>query len=121
MGGGGGGVGESEGIEDELAVGASFEFELELMRERAERSVVDLTGPSSSTSLIAVFLPLVLSVVQQPHRYPHERLQVTATLTLCTLMMTSSAPVLCSSPSPLHCVEAEYISHRSRQPHHSPL
>ena len=86
-------------IEDDLAVGASEEFELETLRERAERSLVDLNNSASSSSLLAVYAPLLLAVVRQPAAYAHERLQVSAVLALCKLMMASAA--FCSAHLPL--------------------
>ena len=95
---------EPSAIEDDLAVGASEDFELELLRERAERSLVALKRASDGSvvgcsSLLAVYGPLLASVARQPSRYNHQRLQSSAILSLCQLMCAS--PEFCSVHLPL--------------------
>ena len=85
----------SSAIEDDLAVGASEDYELEVMRDGAEKSLVALRRASdgsvaSSSSLLAVYGPLLVSVTRQPSRYRHERLQSSAILSLCQLMCASA-------------------------------
>ena len=91
-------------IEDDLAVGASEDYELEVLRDRAEKSLVALTraGDGSAVgcpSLLAVYGPLLVSVIRQPSRYRHQRLQSSAILSLCQLMCAS--PDFCSAHLPL--------------------
>lgn len=74
-------VDDKEAIENELAVGASEEYELEQMRDRAEKML--LLGKSS---LLGAFGPLVVRVVSQPAKFKHAMLQRSASLALCKLM-----------------------------------
>jgi condensin complex subunit 1 len=82
-----------EDEDDERAEGASEEYEIEQMREEAERQMVELS--STNDSFIAKFGPLVVSVCSQPELYPHTMLQSSAVLALCKLMCAS--PNFCES------------------------
>jgi len=54
-------------IEEELAVAASQDYEIELMRDRAEKSLL------CKTSLLGLFAPLVVKVCSKPAQYPNGR------------------------------------------------
>ena len=87
-------------IEDELAVNASEDYELEVLREAAERRLVDTsTRNGEMTGLLAVFSPIVLRVLTHPSMYRHARLHASAVLCLCKYMTASSA--CCASHLPL--------------------
>ena len=99
----------ADDIEEDLAVGASDDLELELLRERAERSLATLQQPcpaaaeaaglSASGSLVSAYGPLVLSVLRQPAVYASSRLQSAAVVCLCQLMFC--CPGFCSAQLPL--------------------
>jgi condensin complex subunit 1 len=69
-------------IEDELAVGASQDLEIEQMREAAERSLL-------AQNLLGSLAPLVVKVCSNPKRFRDRVLQASAVLALCKLMCLS--------------------------------
>lgn len=76
---------EADNIEDELAVGASEEYEMEQLREEAEQQMV-----KGKDSLLGPFGPVVVAVCSQPQTYQHVSLQQSAVLALCKLMCISA-------------------------------
>eukprot|EP00808_Paulinella_micropora_P010470 g5042.t1 len=75
-------------IEEDLDVDALQEHELEQEREQAEAQLVQRQNGAPS-QLLAVFVPLMARVCQQPNRYPQRSLQESATLSLCKVMCVS--------------------------------
>ena len=55
----------------------------------AERYLIELEERVRTTSLVAIFAPLVVKVVSNPARYPHVALQSSAVLALTKLMCVS--------------------------------
>lgn len=72
-------------IEDELAVSASVDHDIEVARERAESSLLDHTR-----HLLGAFGPLVVHVCRHPTRYSDPLLQASAVLALCKLMTVNN-------------------------------
>ncbi len=80
------GEAKQSAIEEELAVNASEEYELEQMRERAERDLID----RERGNLLSVFGPILARVCAYPLQYADPMLQRSAVLALCKLMTVSS-------------------------------
>jgi hypothetical protein len=106
---------KTSAIEEELAVNASEEYELEQMRERAEKELIErevlsvslilslfdsfadfcfvlvcmLCGMQCRT-LLSVFGPLLVRVCSHPQQYADNTLQTSAVLALCKCMVVSA-------------------------------
>jgi hypothetical protein len=88
---------KTSSIEEELAVNASEEWELEQQRENAEKHLVmnKAAADGAESSLLSVYAELILMVVRAPGKYNHGALQNSAVLALCKLMCVN--PVFCEA------------------------
>ena len=81
-------------IEEELAVGASEEYELEQIREHAEQRLMEInTIHKEVTSILAIFTPIMINVIMKSTKYTSISLQSSAVLALCKYMCVSAGKI----------------------------
>lgn len=76
--------GGSSTIEEDMAVGASRDYELEMTRESIERGLLD------RTTLLGSVVPAIVQVCSSPARFRHPALVPNAVLCLCKFMCASA-------------------------------
>ena len=74
---------KKDAIEEDLDVGASNDYQVELMKERSETEIM-------GAHMIGRYAPMVIEVCSHPDKYSDDMLQSSAVLALCKFMCVNS-------------------------------